>query len=238
MGIFGLFSSKVSFKDSGILQGACDSHSHILYGVDDGIKTLEDSLSAIAAEESLGITHLWCTPHVMEDVPNITEGLKARFEELKAAYNGKVKLHLAAEYMLDTLFEQRLSEKDFLTLDGDTVLVETSTWTPPYDLMQKLQELQRSGYYPLMAHPERYRYMDKEDYEELFNMGVRFQLNLPSVIGYYGKTAQQKASWLLSREMYSVVGTDCHRVKALGEPYMHNLLTKTDLKNLQKILTR
>ena len=92
MGFFGLFSSKVSFNDCGILQGASDSHSHILFGVDDGIKTMEDSLAAIAAEESMGISHLWCTPHIMEDVPNNlskVEVLKFWFIELpviKASY--------------------------------------------------------------------------------------------------------------------------------------------------------
>ena len=230
------FSSSETLAESGLLKNSIDYHSHLLPGVDDGVQSMDETLEILHNFEKQGVAQLWLTPHVMEDIPNTTERLKARFSELQAAYKGGVELHLAAEYMLDTLFEQRLYEKDFLTLDGDTVLVETSTWTPPYDLMQKLQELQKSGFYPLLAHPERYRYMDKEDYEELFRMGVRFQLNLPSVIGYYGNTAQQKSSWLLSKEMYSAVGTDCHRVKALGEPYRQDLLSKSDLKNLQKIL--
>ena len=57
---------------------------------------------------------LWLTPHIMEDVPNTTEAIRARFEELKAVYGGGLQLHLAAEYMIDTLFEERLSNRDLL----------------------------------------------------------------------------------------------------------------------------
>lgn len=237
MGFLGLFTSRTSINESGVLQGAADRHSHILYGVDDGIRTLEESLSALSMEEAMGIEEVWCTPHVMEDVPNTTESLKARFEELRSAYSGKLKLHLAAEYMIDTVFDERLATGDFLTQEDDTLLLETSTWSPPYDLLGRLRELQKKGYNPLLAHPERYRYMKKEDYKELIRMGVRFQLNLPSIVGYYGNTAQEKASWLLSHDMYSVVGTDCHKVKALSEPYTSELLSREDMKHL-KILLR
>ena len=236
MGFLGLFSSNISLSESGVLQGAVDRHSHILYGVDDGISTLEESLSALKREEELGVAEVWCTPHVMEDVPNTSESLKARFAELLAAYKGNLKLHLAAEYMIDTVFEERLSNLDFLTMEDNMVLVETSTWSPPFDLLNQLRELQKNGYNPLLAHPERYRYMTKEDYMELIRLGVRMQLNLPSIVGYYGKTAQKKASWLLDKDMYSAIGSDCHKVKAFGEPYLRNLLSKENVRKLKKMI--
>ncbi len=237
MGFLGLWSNRTSILKSGAMQGAVDRHSHILFGVDDGIQTLEESLCALECEESMGVSEVWCTPHVMEDVPNTTGHLKERFNELQSAYQGKMALHLAAEYMMDTVLDDRLSMADLLTMEDNVLLVETSTWSPPFDLLNKLREMQKMGYNPLLAHPERYRYMDKEDYEELIRLGVRFQLNLPSIVGYYGKTAQNKASWLLSRGMYSVAGTDCHKEKALGEPYVRELLSKDDAKNLKKILS-
>ena len=236
MGFLGLFSSNISLSESGVLQGAVDRHSHILYGVDDGISTLEESLSALKREEELGVAEVWCTPHVMEDVPNTSESLKARFAELLAAYKGNLKLHLAAEYMIDTVFEERLSNLDFLTMEDNMVLVETSTWSPPFDLLNQLRELQKNGYNPLLAHPERYRYMTKEDYMELIRLGVRMQLNLPSIVGYYGKTAQGKASWLLDKDMYSAIGSDCHKEKAFGEPYLRNLLSKENVRKLKKMI--
>lgn len=235
MGIFGLFSSRTSLRSSGVLQGRTDRHSHILYGVDDGIATLEDSLETLSLEHEMGITDVWCTPHVMEDVPNTTESLKLRFEELRTAYKGPIRLHLAAEYMLDTVFEERLAADDFLAMEDNSVLIETSTWTPPMNFKDMLRELQKSGYRPLLAHPERYRYLKETDYESLAGMGVRFQLNLPSVVGYYGKTALQKASWLLEKGLYSEIGTDCHRPKALLEPYTKELLTKDDMRRLKEV---
>ena len=116
MGLFGLFGGrKESLITSGLLSGARDCHTHILPDVDDGVRTMEQALEILAYEESAGISEVWCTPHVMEDVPNATEQLLDRFAELRAAYKGPVQLHLAAEYMLDTEFEKRLDEKDLIT---------------------------------------------------------------------------------------------------------------------------
>ena len=134
MGLFDFIKRKQSLLQSGVLQGATDRHSHILFGVDDGIRTLEDSLAVLAYDEEIGIKEVWCTPHIMEDVPNTTEALKKRFAELQAAYSGPIKLHLAAEYMLDTLFEERFTQGDLLTMEDNTILVETSTWNPPPDM--------------------------------------------------------------------------------------------------------
>lgn len=233
MGLFDIFSRKHSLASGGVLKGTRDSHSHILFGVDDGVATLETSLKVLAYEESLGISEVWCTPHVMEDTPNVTEDLKARFAELSAAYNGSMKLHLAAEYMLDNLFEERLRERDLLTMDDDTILVETSTFTPPVNFQDIFREIQKAGYRPLLAHPERYRYLDEAGYEKLIAMGVRFQLNLPSLVRFYGETAYNKAVWLLRRGFYSETGTDCHRLTRLKEQFEREVITPEVLKLLR-----
>ena len=90
-----------------------DHHSHILFGVDDGLRTLEESIQVLEFMEKEGIAEVWCTSHVMEDTPNSTDELKARFEELQKAYGGSIRLHLAAEYMLDTVFEERFQKLHF-----------------------------------------------------------------------------------------------------------------------------
>ena len=128
------FNFKKSYKTSGYLNGFTDWHSHILPGVDDGIRTMDESLAVLAYYESLGMSEVWLTPHIMEDIPNTTEDLKKRFEDLCKHYEGNMKLHLAAEYMLDNLFVQRLSEGDILTYgkNGKSVLVETSYIQAPY----------------------------------------------------------------------------------------------------------
>lgn len=236
MGLFGLFNRKKSFQNAGILEGVVDRHTHILYGVDDGIKTLEDSLAALDYQASLGVREVWCTPHIMEDVPNTTEGLKARFGELQAAYKGNIRLHLAAEYMLDTVFEERFNKGDLLLMEDNTVLVETSTWTPPVNLYEIFRSLQKAGYRPLFAHPERYRYLKESGYEELVKMGIHFQLNLPALTGFYGETAWRKAVWLLEKGWYSDYGSDCHREYVIKQQYAREVLVPEVLRHLEKLL--
>ena len=174
--MFELFKKRQSILESGLLGGAVDNHSHILYGLDDGVKTQEDSLAILQFLEEQGLSEVWFTPHIMEDVPNTTEGIRARFEELKAVYTGGLKFHLAAEYMIDTLFEKRLSENDLLMHGEDVVLVETSSVAPPYNLWDVLETMCKSGYRPLIAHPERYHYMDKSDYRRLRDNGAGYSV--------------------------------------------------------------
>ena len=199
-------------KISSLLTNFTDHHSHILPGVDDGVKKMETSLKVLERYEQLGIAEVWCTPHVMEDIPNTTTGLQARFAELCEAYQGSIKLHLAAEYMMDALFEERLEQGDLLKLgdEGNQVLVETSYFTPPMDMDAILRRIKQKGIYPMLAHPERYVYMNKERYKELKNNGIRFQLNLSSLAGAYGSEAKDKAHWILKQNFYNIAGSDLH----------------------------
>lgn len=234
--MFGFLKPKKTLADCGIFRGATDNHSHILWGLDDGVKTQEDTLAILGFYENLGLKTLWLTPHTMEDVPNTTEGLKARFEELKSIYEGPIELRLASEYMIDTLFEQRLEERDLLTHGRDTVLVETSTWAPPIDLWDILERMMSCGYRPLVAHPERYRYMSKKDYERLKDMGTVLQLNLPSILGAYGEEARVKAQMLLDKGFYTMVGSDCHRFHAIQKQYTDIKLKESTLAQLNELM--
>lgn len=190
-----------------------DWHSHILPGVDDGFKSLEDSLAVLDMYQEAGIREVWLTPHVMEDIPNTTAGLRRRFDELREAYSGRVILRLAAEYMLDTLFEDRLDRDDLLPIgqEGLHLLVETSYFNPPANLLAILTGIKSRGYYPVLAHPERYVYMGMQDYSLLSDSGVKFQLNLGSLAGMYGSQAAKKAVRLLRNGYYDIIGTDLHR---------------------------
>ena len=210
--MLGIFKRRNS-AGTGTLKGFVDWHCHILPGVDDGLPTMEDALSVLAEYERRGIAQVWLTPHIMEDIPNTTAALRARFAALTEAYKGSVQLHLAAENMLDALFEERLAARDLLPIgpSGDHLLVETSYFNPPMDLTGTLERIKSAGYYPLLAHPERYVYMDERDYDDLAARGVKFQLNLPSLTGMYGREAQKKAQWLLRHGLYTVAGTDLHR---------------------------
>ena len=207
------FTSRQTIEKSGLLVNSLDYHSHLLPGVDDGVQSMDDTLEILANFEQQGIAELWLTPHVMEDIPNTTEKLKERFEELKVAYKGNIKLNLAAEYMLDALFDARLEAGDLLPLgeQGTHLLVETSYFNSPMRLHDTLARIKSRGYYPVLAHPERYQYMDEKDYKKLKVAGVKFQLNWASLAGRYGRPEQKKAEWLVKKNMYDVVGSDTHR---------------------------
>ena len=234
--MFGFLHSKHSLLDSGLLKGATDNHSHILFGLDDGVKTARESLHILRFYEEAELDTLWFTPHTMEDVPNTTEGILSRFEEFKAMYDGPIKLKVASEYMIDTLFEKRLAERDLMLHGEDTVLVGTSTQFPPINLWEVLENMMKAGYRPLVAHPERYHYMQWRDYERLHDMGCYMQLNLPSLVGVYGETVALKANDLLKKGWYCMAGSDCHRAGAIERNYRAKVLKKDTLALLEAII--
>ena len=211
------FHKKTTIAHSRLLAGGSDHHSHILPGVDDGIESLQEALNVLALYQETGIKELWLTPHIMEDFPNTPALLQERFAALQAAYKGDIALHLAAEYMLDGHFATVMERGEFLPTGhaGNHLLVETSYFTPPMNLHATLRNIQSRGYHPLLAHPERYIYMGKKEYTELKEMGIKFQLNILSLAGAYGREAQKKALWLLGNGMYSAAGSDLHSAGAI-----------------------
>ena len=131
-----------TLEESGFFRGFTDWHSHLLYGVDDGVRTLEESLAILGEWERLDVKGVWCTPHVMEDVPNTVEGLRQRFAALQSAYTGPVELHLGSENMLDALFRKRLERDELLPLSDGLLLVETSVYGSPFDLEKLFRDIQ------------------------------------------------------------------------------------------------
>lgn len=208
------FKSTAKLIESGMFEGFTDWHSHILPGVDDGIKNLEDSLDVLKRFEEIGVRKVWLTPHVMEDYPNTPESLRERFSELKDAYAGSIELRLASENMLDSLFEERLKNNDFLPI-GDTgkhLLVETSYMNPPYGMDDMIDGAIGLGYTVVLAHPERYRYMEEGDYYKWKERGLLFQTNFMSLVDGYGEAARKKCEWLLKEGMIDICGSDLHRL--------------------------
>ena len=199
--------------------GFTDWHCHILPGVDDGVQTTDEALEILRLYEELGVAEVWLTPHIMEDIPNTPSQLRERFDALRAAYGGSVRLHLGAENMIDNLFEERLEADELLPVgdEGDLLLVETSYFNPPMDLEDILQKIRSTGYVPVLAHPERYMYMDRDDYKRLKSAGTEFQMNVTSLAGFYGSHAKSQASWLKAADCYSYAGTDTHSLRTVRQ---------------------
>lgn len=231
------FSKKQKLIQTSIFKGAVDWHSHILPDVDDGIPCMDDALEVLSYYEELGIKEIWLTPHIMEEMPNTTDELRKRFGELKEKYNGSIHLHLAAENMIDNLFEERFEKNDFLPIgnEGNHLLVEASYYQPPMDLYGTLRRISEKGYHPILAHPERYRYMDDKDYDYLKAMKVKLQMNVMSLAGGYGKAAQEKAEYLLSKGYYNFYGTDIHNLNHFKEAINEKALKKETVELLQGI---
>lgn len=212
------FQKKQTLAESGILRGMTDYHSHLLPGVDDGVQTVEESLAILRLYEQLGIREVWFTPHIMEDIPNTTAGLRTRFEQFQKNYTGNIRLHLAAEYMLDNLFKERLAHRDLLPIgeEGNHLLVETSYFNPPMDLYGMMEKIKSAGFIPVLAHPERYTYMGGKEYHRLKEAGVMFQSNLPSLVGGYGNPVKKKVEELHSKAMINLYGTDTHTLSSFN----------------------
>lgn len=241
------FSKKYTLLESGFFEGATDWHCHILPGVDDGVQTTEYALEVLSYYEQTGIREVWLTPHIMEDVPNETIALREQFAAFKALYDGPIRLHLAAENMIDTLFDKRFAAGDLLTVgggsevpgpDGELLLVETSYFNPPMAFEETLKAICTRGLYPLLAHPERYVYMNRRDYERLKESGIRFQLNLMSLAGMYGEQAAGSASRLLLDGMYDYAGSDLHRLNPWKHAISEPVLSKKEIEALEALKER
>lgn len=98
---------------------------------------------------------------------------------------------------------------------GNHLLVETSYYNPPMRFKETLRQIKSLGYHPLLAHPERYMYMDNDEYRRLREEGIKFQLNIVSLSGGYGRAVKKKAEWLLENRLYSVCGSDLHSEDAI-----------------------
>lgn len=211
-------------------------HSHLLPGIDDGSPDLETSLELIRRMMKLGFKKFITTPHIMwEMYKNTPEIINEKLELLRSALKTEginVEINAAAEYFLDDHVEELLSQKQkLLTVYDNMVLVEFSLASQPYNIKDVLFEMTMQGYQPIIAHPERYIYFEqaKDFYDELKDSGHYFQLNTNSLSGYYGKSAEKLAQYLLKKDYYNFLGSDLHHfrhIEALSNPVITSQLNK------------
>jgi tyrosine-protein phosphatase YwqE len=221
---FALFSflNKKPFLKDLIPDGHVDIHSHILPGIDDGAKTIDDTAALIDGLVKTGCTALITTPHVMQSVwDNTKNGIEGKFSETKKLLEQRginIPIRAAAEYLLDANFAEQFKTEQLLTLKDNYVLVEMSYINPPLQLFEFLFEMQVAGYVPVLAHPERYAFYHKsfDKYEKLKNAGCYFQVNLLSTVGYYGEGVFKAAEKLLKAGMIDFTGSDAHHAKHIA----------------------
>jgi tyrosine-protein phosphatase YwqE len=235
--VFSLFKSVMP---SSVFEGACDMHSHLLPGVDDGFKTFEESMEGLSFLKGKGYVKAKMTPHFMKDYPeNTREAIVQKYQDFLQQAGNKLPLELSlgGEYMLDSHFLDRF-EEGFLTLDKmqSLVLCETSYMMKDPMAKEMLYKVMLKGYQPVIAHPERYMYASMPMYKRWKQKDYLLQLNLLSLSGYYGKPAEEKAHKMLKEGMYDYVGTDLHRVTNVDAMLASIRLSKKELDRLLILL--
>lgn len=231
-GVISFFKPKPKFQNP-ILT---DMHSHLLAGIDDGVKTWEESVQVIREFHRLGYRKLITTPHIMSDYyRNEPAGIKEKLRELQEILLREgidMKMEAAAEYYLDEELIRKVENKERLLTFGDSYLLfETNFLTEPYQLKDFLFQVITQGYKPVLAHPERYQYMTMEKAEELKDRGVLLQVNIPSLIGVYSRPIQKLAEKLIEKRWIDLAGSDCHQIlhiRLMEEAIQH--------KNFKKII--
>lgn len=238
--MFHFLKKKPVLKDL-IAEGHIDIHSHLLPGIDDGAKNFDDSLRLIQALMGFGISEFVTTPHRIQHVwDNSTEKIKitevATLKELER-HEIKIPFRVAAEYMMDDHFVKLFQSGDVLTLKDNYVLVEMSYLNAPIQLYEILFDLQVSGYIPVLAHPERYLFYHSnfDEYLKLKKAGCLFQLNLPTVVGYYGEAILKIAEKLLQKGLYDFVGSDVHHDNHISA--FEQKVRLKDLSPLNEVMT-
>lgn len=215
-------------------------HCHLLPGVDDGFATAEKSLQALKKLEEKGVAKMILTPHFMKDYPlNDRQSITAEFEKFKAQAAGvcNIELRLAAEYMLDACFMEHFKQ-GFLTLDkgGTHVLCETSYMMYEHGITEMIYDVMCADFQPVIAHPERYEYANKDNYYRWKDKNYKFQLNLLSLAGAYGDPAYVKSHFLLKQGLYDYVGSDMHGLSNFKHFVPEIKLKTKEIDELQRLM--
>ncbi len=210
-----LFKRKSVLPDLSFI--GIDMHSHLLPGLDDGLKTPEESIAFIRSLRDMGYYKLICTPHILAEVyPNTPETILPKLDLMRrelAAQNVDMQIEAAAEYMVDVDMEKLVdNDKPLLTFGDKHILIEMSYIAPSTNIEPLIFKLRMKGYQPILAHPERYNYYHNnfEMYERFVDLGCLLQVNMLSLIGYYGKSVKKIADRILEQKMVNLLGTDMH----------------------------
>jgi protein-tyrosine phosphatase len=230
--MFGLFKKKKEDLFEGNYHCLrTDMHSHILPGIDDGSPDVETSVHLVKELMKLGYEKFIATPHIYPDLyPNTAATIlnSATLLNQRLQEEGMdVQVKAAAEYFIDDMFLERVEKgEQFLTLHQNWILVEVSFIAPPQDLNHVLFALITNGYQPVLAHPERYSYYHhkRDTYARFKDQGCLLQVNLLSLLGYYGKSVQETARYLVKEGMVDLIGTDLHHQRHLEAMHMPALI--------------
>ena len=222
-----------------------DIHSHLLPGLDDGVKSVKESIYILKILQKLGYKKVITTPHVMQDhYPNSSEKILSKLayvQEQLYKQNIKIKLEAAAEYYLDeNLIAKINNQEKLLTFGQNYLLFETSFFNKPAFLEEAIFNMNTQGYQPVLAHPERYGYLQNnlKEIEKLKNMNLFLQMNILSLTGFYSVDVSKFAKKLLKANLIDFIGSDCHNALQANEILNKMNRRRINLISSQRILNR
>lgn len=188
-----------------------DIHSHILYGIDDGSKSLEESIEIINQAIEVGFTEIVLTPHYIEESKYQTNNKEK--ESILETLKSNIKLYLGNEVFVNNNLEELLKKQEISTINKSKyLLIEFPMNQKPKDINNILYELRIKGIIPIIAHPERYDYVEKNPsiVKEWIEEGAILQSNYGSIIGIYGSGPQKTIKKLLKKKLIDVLASDVH----------------------------
>lgn len=239
--MFSFFKNKSAAADPPFSLASFESdwHCHLLPGIDDGAQNVEQSLEMLQAYVKLGIKKIIATPHVRADYFKNTQSsireAQQKVQDLITTHCLPLELEASAEYFADENFLQLIDNEQLLSIENQYVLFEFSMQSPCLWSAKLIEKLQKKGFTPLLAHPERYRYWHSKpkEWQNLKNQGVCFQLNLLSLAGQYGTAERRAAQQLLDADYIDAVGSDAHGPRHLQK--MNDLAKNPYFDQLQQL---
>ncbi|MEG0495757.1 MAG: CpsB/CapC family capsule biosynthesis tyrosine phosphatase [Eubacterium sp.] len=199
-----------------------DMHNHVLYGVDDGAKTMEDSIEMLKKAKDVGFSGVVLTPHYMcyhHFTSTVAEN-EVRFNALKAEIERiglNMDLYLGSEHLYEYKLNALIDTGAFKTLgESPYFLVETIRHGgTAIGIENFMLNLQSKGYKTIFAHPERYDFVQEDPniLMEFMNRGCLIQSNYLSLTGYYGEPSKRTLETLLTHDMVQLMGSDAHQIE-------------------------
>lgn len=203
------------------LTAVIDLHAHILPGLDDGVRTLDEAGALARAAAAAGVTAIAATPHVRDDYPTSASEMEAGVDSVRrrlAETGVRVEVLTGGEVSLDRL--ERLAPEQLarfsLAGSGRYLLVEFPYYGWPLALEAQIRRLRSAGLIPLLAHPERNQDVQRapERLERALRTGALVQVTIDSLAGTFGRRARKAAERLLDLGFVHVLASDAHSPRA------------------------
>ena len=213
-----------------------DFHTHILPNIDDGSVDMEETINIIKEAKDVGFTGIISTSHYMQNYceDNVAERTQLIEQVKEKLQQNFLELYLGSEiYITNEIVELIKNSKASTINNTKYVLFELPMNAKPLFAKEVVYTLVENGYKPIIAHPERYSYVQKDVkyIKELIDLGVLLQANYGSIIGMYGGKAKKTLKKMLKEDLISFFGSDVHRTNQIY-PQIPKIL-----KKLKKIIS-